>query len=261
MSKKVSIIVPCYNQGEYLGDCLDSVLAQSYQDWECIIINDASVDNTEEIARKYCVYDSRFLYIHLSKNQGVSYSRNIGIKNSHGQFILPLDGDDKIGPTYLEKAIECFSDDPELKLVYCIAMKFGRKNGIYNLPNYDYDQLIWGNQIICSAFFKRIDFDKTEGYNVNMKEGLEDWDFWLSLLKRGDKVYQIPEVLFFYRMKTDSRGHGSVRHMTNLLIQIYHNHEDIYAPFAERIIDYHFQLLRTNALEKETKFNGFCFDW
>lgn len=254
MNKKVSVIVPCYNQGIYLGDCLDSVLSQTYQNWECIVVNDASADNTEAIALKYCSMDSRFTYIKLSENHGVSYSRNIAIDNSHGYYILPLDGDDKIASTYLEKAIRVFSEKPEIKLVYCVAMKFGRKNGIYQLPPYNYDDFIWGNQIFCSAFFKRNDFDKTNGFNVNMKEGLEDWDFWLSLLHREDIVYQIPEVLFYYRMKTDSRGHGSVKHMDELKIQIYHNHEEIYAPFVERIIEYHHQLLEKESLELENHY-------
>lgn len=246
---KVSVIVPCYNQGEFLLDCLESVLAQTYKDWECIIVNDGSTDNTESIALTFCQKDSRFTYI-LQTNQGVSAARNNGILSSNGQYILPLDGDDKIAPTYIEKAMLCFSERPELKLVYCQCQKFGRRNCLYELPKYDYDKMIWGNQIFCSAFYKRTDYDKTSGYNVNMKEGLEDWDFWLSLLKRNDLVYQIPEVLFYYRTKEISRGRGSVKHMSNLKIQIYNNHKDIYAPYTERIIEYYLKLV---GLEKENQ--------
>ena len=90
---KVSVIVPCYNQGEYLADALESVLYQTFTDWECIIVNDGSSDNTEEVANKFCELDKRFKYISQT-NQGVSAARNNGIKASSGTYILPLDGDD-----------------------------------------------------------------------------------------------------------------------------------------------------------------------
>lgn len=250
---KVSVIVPCYNQGIFLSECLDSVLSSTYKNWECLIINDGSTDNTEDIAKLYCNKDNRFKYIHQN-NQGVSAARNNGILASHGEFILPLDGDDKIHPTYIEKALHVFHNNPDVKLVYCLCRKFGRKNVLYNLPPYDYNKLIWGNLIFCSAFYKRIDYDKTGGYNINMREGLEDWDFWLSLLKRNDKVFRIDEELFFYRSKNDSRGHGSVKHMSNLLKQIYRNHKDIYEPYTEQIIEDHHTLLRTQELERENNY-------
>ena len=246
----ISVIVPVYNQGEFLGECLDSVLASTYNNWECIIINDGSTDNTEEIAKRYCDGDCRFKYIYQN-NQGVSSARNNAILASRGDFILPLDGDDKIAPLYMEKALHEFNLAPETKLVYCLCEKFGRKNGLYNLPHYEYDKLIWGNLIFCSAFFKRVDYDKTEGYNVNMRHGLEDWDFWLSLLNPNDNVICINEVLFYYRSKADSRGHGSVDHMNDLMIQVYKNHKDLYAPFVERVIIDHNSLLKLKGLEKE----------
>ena len=249
----ISVIVPCYNQGDFLEDCLNSVENQTYKDWECIVVNDGSTDNTEDVAKKFCQNKSQYIYIEISENQGVSNARNTGIRASHGEYILPLDGDDKIAPTYMEKALQCFSEHPDYKLVYCICEKFGRKNGVYQLPQYDYNGLIWGNQIFCSAFYRRSDYDKTAGYNTNMKHGLEDWDFWLSFLNPEDKVYQIPEILFYYRTKTDSRGRGSVKHLNELMMQVYNNHKDIYAPYAERIIEYHHKLSRLDGLEEENE--------
>ena len=249
---KVSVIVPCYNQGEFLKECLESVLASTYKDWECIIVNDGSTDDTKKVADIFVNRDSRFEYIYQD-NQGVSAARNNGILGSHGDLILPLDGDDKISPYYMEKAVSVFENDPDTNLVYCLCEKFGRKNGLYKLPEYDYNSLIWGNQIFCSAFYKRVDYNKTSGYNVNMKAGLEDWDFWLSLLNSNAKVHCINEVLFYYRSKVDSRGHGSVKHMDDLLIQVYKNHKELYEPYAERIIINHNNLLRLSGVEKENE--------
>ena len=91
----VSIIVPCYNYAALFREALDSVLAQTYDDWECIIVNDGSTDDTEEIALQYCQKDERFIYFY-KENGGHSSARNYGIKKSKGEYILPLDPDDKI---------------------------------------------------------------------------------------------------------------------------------------------------------------------
>lgn len=240
---KVSVIVPCYKQAEYLSETLDSVRVQTYQNWECIIVNDGSPDNTKEIAKKYVESDTRFKYV-FQENSGPSAARNNGIKNSHGEYLLPLDADDLIAPTYLEKAVDHFSHFPETKLVYCKAEKFGKEIGAWFLPEYDYESFIWNNCIFCTAMFRRSDYDKTSGYNENMVHGNEDWDFWLSLLKKSDVVYCINEVLFYYRVKDSSRTIDlGESYMQKTLIQMSNNHPDVYGQYKEGIIQYHNDLL------------------
>lgn len=248
---KVSIIVPCYKQAEYLPETLDSVLSQNYSNWECVIVNDGSPDNTEEVARCYLEKDPRFKYV-KQENRGVSSARNSGIANSNGEFILPLDSDDLIAPSYLEKCIDRFISSPETKLVYCKAEKFGKEKGIWDLPPYHYDSFIWDNCIFCSAMFKRIDYEITGGYNENMVNGNEDWDFWLTFLKKDDVVYRIDEVLFFYRVKDVSRT-TMLTHCFNQenLIQLCKNHSDIYDPYKERVVLYHKQVQELSALNEE----------
>lgn len=107
MQPLVSVIIPCYNKAAFLAEALDSVFMQSYSNWECIIINDGSLDNTQNIAKSYAIKDNRFKYL-CQDNQGVSIARNNGIKASSGIFILPLDADDTIEPTYIEKAVNHF---------------------------------------------------------------------------------------------------------------------------------------------------------
>ena len=232
----ISIIVPCYKQAHYLPETLDSVSEQTYSDWECIIVNDGSPDNTEQIAKIYCQKDPRFKYLY-KENGGIADARNYGIKNSHGEYILPLDSDDKISPQYIEKAIFYFEHHPNTKLVYCMADRFGGKNEPWVIEDYSYQKIIWSNIIFCSAIYRRTDFDQTTGYNVNMKYGLEDWDFWLSLLDEKSHVYRIPEILFHYRYRENSRNEMVARHrMNETLRQIYRNHKDIYNPYAENLI-------------------------
>ena len=237
-SPTVSIIVPCYKQEEYLNEAIDSVLSQTFSEWECIIVNDGSPGNTEGIAQNYCEKDSRIHY-HYQNNQGIAMARNNGIKLSSGKYILPLDADDKIDPTYLEKAISYLESNPQCKLVYCKTEFFGEKNGIFSLPEYSYDKEIWVNCIINSAIFRRSDFEKTAGYNSNMRYGFEDWDFYLSLLTPTDEVFQINEILFSYRQKKVSRS--TLLLLKNRLKeshrQLIENHKDIYLPYLPQIID------------------------
>ena len=236
--KKVSVVVPCYNQAKYLPDTLDSVLAQTYNNWECIIVNDGSSDDVEYVAIEYCKRDVRFKYVY-QKNQGVSMARNNGIKESSGYYILPLDGDDKIESTYLEKAVKCFEDNPRTTLVYCKADFFGTENGLWLLPEYEYESFIWQNSIFVSALFKKDDFEKTEGYNINMDQGLEDWDFWLSLLDENSVVYRIDEVLFHYRIKEKSRNVDALKCSSKLMKQIVSNHKHIYMRYMDEILNLH----------------------
>lgn len=234
---KVSVIIPCFNQGDYLAEALDSVMKQTFTDWECIIINDGSTDSTKDVADKYCQKDSRFIYIEQS-NQGPSIARNTGILSSHGEFILPLDADDLIAPSYLSMAMDYFANHPETQIVYCKAKLFGAIEQEWDLPKYEYDSFIWLNSIFCTAFFRRSDYDKTSGYNPNMVYGFEDWDFWLSMLNKDSIVYQIDETLFFYRQKNKSRATTSHEQMRNLYTTIYNNHKEIYEPYCQHIIEY-----------------------
>lgn len=231
----VSVIVPCYNQAEYLSETLDSVLGQTYKELECIIVNDGSTDKSEQVALDYCGRDVRFKYISQT-NQGPSVARNNGILQSLGQFILPLDGDDIIGNTYIEKCINQFESHPQTKLVYCKAQLFGAEQGAWELPDYNYENFIWSNSIFCSAMFRRSDFNETPGYNPNMRYGLEDWDLWLSLLHEHDIVYQIPEALFFYRKRNGSRDSIAHEHLEEMQRQIVLNHPLIYSKHTQDII-------------------------
>ena len=231
----ISIIVPCYNQSLYMRETLDCLKKQTYQNWECVIVNDGSTDNTLEIAKRYVSDDSRYILVDKA-NGGLADARNAGIKASHGCYILPLDSDDLIDPSYTEKAIECLEQNSEIKLVYCRAQFFGDRNDEWFLPTFDYNLLMYRNLIFCSCIYRRADYDKTSGYNPNMLYGWEDWDFLLSLLDKNSKVYQIPEILFFYRKHGKSMLSTTNRHSEFLYNQLITNHMDLYYPLLYKII-------------------------
>lgn len=199
---KFSIIVPCYNQGEYLTEALQSVLVQTFQNWECIIVNDGSTDDSEEIALEFTRIDSRFKYL-KKENGGLSSARNYGLLKSSGTHILPLDADDIINSMYLERALELFSANDQIDLVYGRAEYFGLKTGEWELPTYSYKKILLGNQIYCSCIYKK-SFLKNGMYDVKMKNGYEDWEFLVRNLDAKSNIRKLDTVVFYYRIKKES---------------------------------------------------------
>jgi len=200
---KVSVVVPCFKQAQYLPEALHSVLKQSYTDWECIIVNDGSPDNTATVASEFCKLDNRFKYL-KKENGGLSSARNAGIKTASGSLVLPLDADDKIHLDYLQLAVNAFIENPNLDLVYCKADFFGEKSGEWQLKSYSYQELLYNNMVFCSAVFKKQSFLNINGYNENLKLGFEDWELWLRMLNPASEVIQLKKVLFYYRIKKES---------------------------------------------------------
>lgn len=237
---KVSVIIPCYKQAKYLPKTLDSVLAQTYNDWECIVVNDGSPDNTEEVAKEYCDKDKRFKYVY-QENQGPATARNNGIKSSSGEYILPLDSDDLISPTYIEKAVAYLAAHSDVKLVYSRTELFSEtERRECDMGKYTYkDFLLAGCLIFSASMYRRADYDKTIGYNPNMIYGIEDWDFWLTLLGPDDKVHQIDEILFHYRTGENSMvSRKAIIHQEEACVQLYNNHSEAYAPYVNRFVYY-----------------------
>lgn len=198
----VSVIIPCYNQGQYIDEAVDSVLAQTYQNLEIIIVNDGSTDELSiEILGNYKKTKTTVLH---TANKGLPSARNYAIKMSKGKYILPLDADDKIGSTYMEKAVNLLEANTNLGVVYCKAEFFGDQTGKWDLPEYKFPDILLVNVIFCCGFFRKDDWEKVGGYNHEMIYGWEDYDFWLSIIELGREVQCIPNVLFYYRRKSDS---------------------------------------------------------
>lgn len=240
MNPLISVVVPCYNQAQYLPETLDSVLNQTYENWECIMVNDGSPDNTEEVALEWCKKDPRFKY-YKKENKGLSHTRNYGINLAQGEFILPLDSDDYIGPEYLSEAIDVFKKQPETKLVYCNRYEFGHRNAKMIIPDYSFENMLVENQIPPAGIYRKSDFLKTGGYKDKMSVlgGLEDWDFWLTLLEPHSKVVKLEGYHFFYRVKEVSMlTEITIEKNEKLLKEIFQNHLSTYMQFFNPIRDH-----------------------
>lgn len=238
---RVSVIIPCYNQGQYLDEAVNSVLKQTYQDYEIIIVNDGSTDEfTINLLNNYHRLKTRVIH---TTNQGLPSARNNGIREAKGVYILPLDADDKIGFTYLERAVKVLDDNEDIGIVYCEAEFFGKKTGKWELPKYQFPEFIISNCIFASAFFRRSDWESVKGYKSVMKYGWEDHEFWLSLIELKREIYQIPEIIFYYRQKESSMLQSmQVEHWLYSYLQIYQYHSESFSDNMAVLFKRHIEL-------------------
>ena len=216
----VSIIVTCYNQGPYLGDALSSVLNQSYQNWECWIVNDGSSDNTEEEARRFCGMDNRFNYLSHS-NQGVSFSRNQGLANAKGSYVQFLDGDDILESGKIERQVDFMLQNPQVDIVYGSSRYFfhntpgdyfilTHRGGIPTIETHYADEhqkeaLLAGNiATICATLYKRKIFEVVKGFEDIV---FEDWLLHIECAFNGFRFHyeRIDGTCCFIRITSHSQ--------------------------------------------------------
>lgn len=239
MNPIISVIMPCYNQAQYMPDALQCLLDQEYPHWECIMVNDGSPDNTEDVALQWVKKDSRFKYF-KKENSGVCHTRNYAVKQAVGEYIVPLDGDDKLGPHYFSEAIQTFTKDPDVRLIYSDTILFGDRNKEIVNPPFEFEEMLTGNLIHNSAIFRKDDFTESGGYNPNMVYGIEDWDFYLSLLKPEYKVVKLDAFHYHYRIKAVSRSAGINTHEEKnnaMLLQMFKNHIPLFLEYFNPIRD------------------------
>ena len=229
LMKKVSIIIPCYNQAGYVEEAVLSAINQTYQNIEIICVNDGSTDKTSEVIRMLVNKYKNIVFFDESENKGVVAARNFAIQACTGEYILPLDADDTIEPTYVEKAVKVLDENKNIGVVYCRAKIFGAEDKIWDLPAYSKESFLYGNVVFCTALFRKSDFVKAGGYKANMEHGWEDYDLWLSFVELGLDVYQIDEILFNYRKHhNESRTDSSNKNIHKIFKQIIKNHLDLY---------------------------------
>jgi glycosyltransferase involved in cell wall biosynthesis len=201
-SEIISIIIPCFNQGSYIQEALDSLKKCDPKLYEVIIINDGSSDNyTNEYLKELSENGYQVIF---QENKGLGEARNVGIAHSKGRYILPLDADNKILPAYLEESLRIFFSKKEVAVVYGNAGYFGQKTGVLKPGYFNLQRMMLGNYIDACAVIRKSVLEEV-GYYDNMKiMGFEDWDLWLRIAFKGYKFYYIDEVLFEYRVSPSS---------------------------------------------------------
>lgn len=201
---KISVIIPCYNQEKYIAECLDSVLAQTFNDYEAIVVNDGSTDSSLTIIQQYIDKYPHFKLINQI-NQGVISAHNNAIKEAKGEYIFPLDVDDKIAPTCLEKMYQTL-ETSKGNVIYSESEFFGKCSGINHHLEATKINMALANRVVCSALYRKSDWEKYGGYDPMIRNRLEDWEFWLNFVEENKVFYKIKETLFFYRISEASRN-------------------------------------------------------
>jgi len=211
----VSVIIPAFNAENFIAKTLESVLSQTYQNIEVLVVDDGSTDTTAEIVQSFAQKDSRVSLFQQS-NAGVAVARNLAIEKSKGEYIAPIDADDIWYPQNLEKQVKCLtSSAPSVGVVYSWSVDINEKDlltgGFYNstIEGEVYTALIYkyfiGNA--SSSLIRRVCFAKVGGYNCKLKlenaQGCEDWELHLRIAEHYQfKV--VPEYLVGYRQIASS---------------------------------------------------------
>lgn len=212
----ISVIIPSYNSGRYICEAVDSVLSQSYTDYEIIVVDDGSTDNTRASLEKY--KDSiRYIY---QENRGLAGARNTGIKLAGGEYLQFLDADDIILPEKFEKQIHFLENNTHYDIVYCDYMFFdadGRK--------WKTERFRPGGDILYALIkdiffpahaplFRREVIEKAGFFNEELR-AVEDWEFWLRVAYCGFRFYFMGEVLCLYRQHESTLTKNRVLIMEN----------------------------------------------
>ena len=240
----ISIIIPCYNDSQFVRQSVNSALNQTYSNIEVIVVDDGSDSITKIILKEL---EPKITKLITQENRGQSTARNVGIKEAKGEYILVLDSDDYLDLSFCNKAISVFLNNNDLKIVTCMATRWyenGKKNILIpsggTILNF-----MSTNEALGTSMFKKVDWDLCGGYDENMRSGFEDWEFFIRILKEGGRAEVIQEPLYNYRRRSNSTTSIANSKKYQLLKYIYIKHQELYKD--------HFDLFVTHLLFKIEK--------
>lgn len=226
MNNKVSVIIPFYNQDEYIRDTVYSLYNQSYNNFEIIIVNDGSTSAlSNDILSKF----SDRCKILNKENGGLSSARNYGIKQATGEYIICLDSDDIVDPEFISSLVVNIKSNENYVISYSNGIFFDEKEGYWFLFKPNLKDIIQKNSIYCSAMFRKKTWEDVGGYNEKLKRGWEDWDFWISILSKGGEVIKTNKALFRYRIRNISMARKmDIEYKTFAANEIYNRNKDVF---------------------------------
>lgn len=205
---KVSVIITCYNLGSYLEAAVNSVLNQTVQNYEIVIVDDGSTDEfTKNLLGDYHRPKTRIL---KTDNKGVCAARNLGIHESQGDYLCCLDADDLLEPTCLEECSKILDQHSDVGLVTFWYRVFGEEEGEVKPIGVEMKDFLVQNSACVASVFRRECWEKTGGYDGKF-QGYHDWDFWVNILESGYRAFLIEHFLMRYRVRLDSMVHRSDR--------------------------------------------------
>lgn len=203
----ISVVMPCYNNGAYVAQAIESVQKQTFENWELVVVNDGSTDKSDEVISGYARTDKRIHYI-KQENKGVSAARNHGVQAATGEYICFLDADDWFAPECLQKVVDNYQEYPECRLFYLKSKIVDENKGHRMLwigyrGNYR-NVLVYGMDV--KIVIRKADFLQVGGFDEKMRSGFEDWEFNVRFLDNDSIVIVSETPLYYYRCyKTGKR--------------------------------------------------------
>jgi glycosyltransferase involved in cell wall biosynthesis len=222
----ISVVVPCYNGGRFLDQLLASLRAQTFRDFEIVIVNDGSTDRATQ--EKLAALDPAIRVIH-QENRGLSAARNAGFAAARADLVMALDCDDQLAPTYLAETLAALqSAGPETGFAFTHVRLVGGAHGIQKRYYNEFD-ILFKNIIGYSMLIRKAAWLKAGQYDESMRDGYEDWEFNIRLIGAGFAGIEIPKPLFIYTASTQGMllGHSSHVHAATWR-RIRQKHRDTY---------------------------------
>lgn len=239
---KVSIIIPTYNSSRFLKRTIGSVLAQTFRDWELLIVDDCSKDSTRLIVEEYSKFDKRIKFFKTETNSGgPATPKNIGVENARGEFIAFLDHDDEWFPEKLEKQLNVFknSKDDNLGLVSCGANLINKKNKRFSIYNpkklkVGFPEILLRNPIYSnsSVLIRKSVIDVVGERDDKMKYS-EDWDMWIRICKNNFKIEIMNDILFNYHFHDSNVTKAQKDSLLKVrdAEYVFNKHQDLYEKY------------------------------
>lgn len=215
-ASRVSVVIPCFNHGQFLPEAVKSVASLGRDDVDLVVVDDGSTD--ERTAKEMDGLRAQGIRVIRQENKGLAGARNAGIAATSGEYVLPLDADNRIRREYIEHGTGILDVKPKVGVVYGDAEYIGEQQGRWHVGPFDRDRLLYWNYIDACAMYRRKIWEENGGYDGTMPtQGLEDWDFWLGALERGWEFQYVPKVLFDYRKMSGSMITGTYGHEADVI--------------------------------------------
>ena len=198
-SVRVSVVIPCFNYGRYLAEAVESVLAQSLRDFEVIIVDDGSTDDSRTVAQTLIeAHPNVPIRLIAQPNCGSpGRTRNVGIAAAHGEYIVCLDADDRLHPEYLARCVAALEAHDDAAIAYGDLQMFGGDDTLHVPPEWDTRVQLDCNFLDVVSMFRRRAWSQAGGYDTEI--GYEDWDLWIGLIEQGWTGVKAPGALWYYR--------------------------------------------------------------
>lgn len=231
----MSIVIPCFNHGNYVAEAVDSALAQTWPKVEVVVVDDGSTDSATAAAVDRQGERPRVRALRVA-NGGLAAARNHGIAHSRGEFLLMLDADDVLAPTFLERTVPVLRADARVGIVYTDVEYFGARKGKWHTPEFDFVELLCRNLMVATSLYRRACWEAVGGYDATMRDGFEDWEFWIAIGERGFAGARVPEPLFRYRQHATSMLAATQKKRAEIYRHIVRKHRDTFVRHLEDVL-------------------------